>query len=119
MVVENENQSDGHIEANQDDLDPAFKETLLMLSLSDWPVLLILRCLVTVGLCHCVQGVNMLELGDLDKVFEFEELLHTCKLNPSVLLSVLSSVLRVEYVQNLFRHFPVSFIMIVIVEDIG
>ena len=61
----------------------------------------------------------MLKLGNLDEVFELEELLHSLELNYSILLSVLSCVLRVQDVENLIGYVSMSLVVIVIVKDIG
>ena len=60
----------------------------------------------------------MLQLGNLDEVLEFEELLHSGELNLSFLLPLLSSVFCVEDAENLMRHVSMGLIVVIIVKDI-
>ena len=82
-------------------------------------MLFILGRLVALVLGDSVQGVDVLELSDLDEVLKFKELLHSGELNPPVFLSVLASVLSVQNIQNLLRDIPMGLIVIVIVKDIS
>ena len=66
-----------------------------------------------------IQRVDVLQLGDVDEVFEQEELLHSLELNYSILLSMLSSVLRVQDVENLTSYSSMGLIVIIIVKDIS
>lgn len=117
LVVHDEDEGDGHVEEDEDDLDPAVKETRLAAPLLHRPAVLV-RISTLVRDSHCIERVDVLKLRNFNEVLKLEELLDSGKLDFHVFFVVLSRVLSVENSQNLLRDAPVGLVVIVIIEDI-
>ena len=90
-----------------------------MLTLLDWPLTKNIFRFGVIIHRGSIQRVDMLQLGNVDEVFEQEELFHSLELDLTFLLIGLSSVLHVQNVENLGSYVSMSLVVIIIVEDIG
>ena len=111
LVKQDESDRDGEVGKDKDNLDPTIEETMPFDGLSG-PFVLVRWGSLGLSSSHGLDRAEILKLGNLDEVWQLEELFNA-------LLQVPLIIVNIDDLHNLSSSLTVKLIVIIKVKDIG